>query len=210
MTNQLLDPPPCEFIIRRECKFKARGIKPGNTKKTPGCAHCGRGMLDFAHLGGPPSMNSHSIMHNAQNFNATESAWQWRICLGLIESGLPRGLATVNVEIQIGFETYTGRDEGNHRWMPEKSLGDGLVKGYGYNKDVVDEDGKKVKDDKGKVVKEWVQLIDGGWLSEDTFFPIRRYSVGNLEGVHDPGQSWMRVMLFGSFTEPEPSPRSTR
>jgi hypothetical protein len=33
-------------------------------------------------------------------------------------------------------------------------------------------------------------------LSSDTFYPVRRYTMGNLEGVHSPGRSWLRLLIF--------------
>jgi hypothetical protein len=53
-------------------------------------------------------------------------------------------------------------------------------------------------------------LTRGGWLEEDTFWPIRRYSMGDLEGRHTPGESWTRLLIFGSFIPPIPDPRAVK
>lgn len=198
MTNDQLVAGTYEFVIERKCRFKAQGIKPGNKKKTPGCAHCGLAMDHLDHLGAPPTMNNHSI--ERQNFNKIKATWQHACCLGIIRSGMPRGLQAVTVEIIIGFEEYRATDEGNRRWMPEKSLGDALVNGYGY----------RMPKKKGQKKGDWVQVIDGGWIPDDSFWPIMRYSVGNLQGVHTPGESWMRVIMFPSTIEPTPAERVER
>lgn len=39
-------------------------------------------------------------------------------------------------------------------------------------------------------------LTEGGYLEDDCFFPVRRYSFGGLEGVHAPGRSFTRLLLF--------------
>lgn len=181
---------PLEITIKRDHAFKKRPIKPGNTKPSPGCAKCGLAKVNVCHIGAPPSMNNHSI--DRQAFAVVKGAWQHAIGMALVESGLPRGLESILVEVRIGFETYVERDEGNLRWMVEKALGDTFVGGYGY------------KDPK---TKEWVQVIPGGWLSADSFWPRKRYSMGNIEGVHTPRESSITFTLFPSMTPPTPAPR---
>jgi hypothetical protein len=39
-------------------------------------------------------------------------------------------------------------------------------------------------------------LVVGGWLEDDCFFPVRRYSFGGMEAVHTPGSSSVRLVLF--------------
>lgn len=39
-------------------------------------------------------------------------------------------------------------------------------------------------------------LVTGGWLEDDCFYPVRRYSFGAMEGVHTPSQSSTRLILF--------------
>lgn len=39
-------------------------------------------------------------------------------------------------------------------------------------------------------------LVEGGWIPDDTFFPVRHYSFGNLEGEYVPNRSALRLMLF--------------
>ena len=33
-------------------------------------------------------------------------------------------------------------------------------------------------------------------IPDDTFYPVRRYTMGNLEGVDSPGRSWLRLLIF--------------
>lgn len=43
-----------------------------------------------------------------------------------------------------------------------------------------------------------------GVIPEDCFYPVRRYTMGNLEGVHSPGRSWTRLLVFESVAEVAP------
>lgn len=172
-----------ELLIARQCVWKKR---EGNRK---GCERCGLPKLHPDHMGGPPSMNNHSI--DRQAFASVKEAWHRVLAEALVESGLRRGLESVDVQIRIGFPTYVERDEGNHRWMVEKAFGDTLVGGY-----------VKTKTVRGQTVHETV--IEGGWLPADSFWPTRRYSMGSLEGTHTPGESWVRLLVFGSMVPPVP------
>lgn len=198
---------PVEILIERDHRFKKkparRDKKKDKTVQPPGCATCGEAKDHPYHLGSPPSMNNHSIAFNRMAFAGVKSTWQHVVAEKVQASGLPRGLQAIYVECVIGFDEYRECDEGNHRWMPEKAGGDALVNGWGYSI-------KTGTDDKGKTIKEWVQVIEGGWLKSDSFFPARRFSVGNLEGVHTPGESWTRMRIFPSMDPPTVSPRNDR
>lgn len=41
-------------------------------------------------------------------------------------------------------------------------------------------------------------LVDGGWLVDDSFYPVRRYTFGQLEGEHCPGQNGILIRIFPS------------
>src|ERR1041384_7167724 len=47
-------------------------------------------------------------------------------------------------------------------------------------------------------------LVREGVIPDDTFYPVRRYTMGILEGVHTPGRSWLRVLVFESVAEVVP------
>lgn len=47
-------------------------------------------------------------------------------------------------------------------------------------------------------------LVAEGIIPDDTFFPVRRYTMGGLDGVHTPGRSWLRVLVFESIAAVAP------
>lgn len=194
---------PVEVRIERACKWKAKP-KHGDGRKQLGCANCGEAKYHPGHVGAPPSMNDHSIDRVA--FAQVKGQWEHAMCLALLASGLPRGLEAATVEVLIGFDQYRDRDEGNLRWMIEKALGDALVHGHlkamKANAETAPLLGLE-KDDKYRQV-----VIPGGWLPSDSFWPRRRYSMGNLEGRHAPGESWTVFRVFPSTREPEPEPHA--
>lgn len=120
---------PYDLTIERDHPFKKKDRNPATGKVPPGCAVCGAGKLRRQHLGAPPSMNNGGSGMDRMAFQALKSAWQDAFLAELEACGLPRGLGAVMVEAQIGFPTRAERDEGNHRWMIEKALGDALVEG---------------------------------------------------------------------------------
>jgi hypothetical protein len=126
-------PEPVEITVRRDHAFRRRDKrwdeKKGKTVQPPGCAECGKGKLAAAHLGAPPSMNDGGSGMDRMAFQALKKAWQERLTTLLWASNLEFGLAGVTVEGLIGFPTRAERDQGNHRWMVEKALGDALVAG---------------------------------------------------------------------------------
>ena len=114
---------PVELEIVRDHPFKR---KPG---KKRGCATCGAGKLDPAHLGAPPSMNSGNHSMHPQAYQALKHAWQTVLTDALERTGLPTRLDRVMVEGECTFPDRGRRDQGNYRWMLEKALGDALVAG---------------------------------------------------------------------------------
>lgn len=94
-----------------------------------GCGQCGRAKTHIDHMGAPPSLNVGGSGHNHFAYQNTKKAWQ-ALFLQLLEaSGLERPLARVTVEGIVCFPIRRVRDEGNHRFMLEKALGDALVEG---------------------------------------------------------------------------------
>jgi hypothetical protein len=200
---------PVEIEIRRDHAYKKK--KPRTEVKgaverrvkPPGCAACGGARWARQHLGAPPSLNEGGSGMDRMAFQALKGAWQWALADALEASGLPRGLEAVTAEVLVGFETRASRDEGNLRWMIEKALGDALVDGYWKrvegdrlpalleaDPDLVTRPAPRSRD------KVDVRVVEGGWLPDDSFWPVRRYSMGNLEGRHAPRESWTRVALF--------------
>lgn len=135
---------PVQVEIVRQCEWKRKpcgncGLpktnrvhaKPekGGTcvyAKKFGCANCGLAKLHPDHLGQPPSMNifgSGSPLY----FQDTKKAWAALLRDHLAVSGLPKGLAGVLVEGECSFGDNRARDQGNHRAVLEKVLGDVLT-----------------------------------------------------------------------------------
>jgi hypothetical protein len=114
----------------RVCHFKRRPDEDGHRKL--GCARCGRPKADRFHMGQPPSVNplvSGAGAGNAQIYAAQKRQWQSLLIDLLSASGLPRPLERVLVEGEATFPTRQRRDQGNHRFLIEKALGDALVEG---------------------------------------------------------------------------------
>jgi hypothetical protein len=117
---------PVELLWERDHEFVAKG-----KKKTKGerCQECGRGFTVLCHHGYPRSLNTLGS-GNRFAFQQAKHAWQeiWDAKLGAAELG---ACQSIYVECQITFPDLKPRDEGNMRFMLEKSFGDALKAG-GY------------------------------------------------------------------------------
>lgn len=132
-----------------ECHFEAKpcalcGLPKSNRAHRPkktaacsgkwprGCNRCGRNKGDLAHFGAPPSLNLLSSGPGADNphfYAGLKKTWQGLLAELLEDSDLPRGLGRVTVEGLVTFPTAGRRDQGNHRVLLEKALGDALTDG---------------------------------------------------------------------------------
>jgi hypothetical protein len=137
-----LDPVLIEVV--RECDFKRKpcgecGLPKSNEihKGSPprcvftrrlGCDRCGRAARDPVHYGAPSSLNVFGS-GNPKTYWQEKMNWQAILTPLLIASGLPKGLERVMVEGEATFPTRAGRDQGNHRVLIEKALGDALEAG---------------------------------------------------------------------------------
>lgn len=97
-------------------------------KTRRGCAVCKEAKTHRDHLGAPPSMN---VLGSGDQwtYRSMKTAWEELLTGALEASGLPKGLDHVLVEGQCTFPDNRRRDQGNHRFMLEKALGDALVAG---------------------------------------------------------------------------------
>ncbi len=93
-----------------------------------GCGECGKAKTHPDHHGYPPSMNLLGS-GNQFAFRAMKQAWQDRLAELLGDAELPTGLDRVVVEGVLTVPDRVRRDQGNHRFMLEKALGDALVEG---------------------------------------------------------------------------------
>ncbi len=93
-----------------------------------GCATCGLPKGHADHRGAPDSFN---VMagRDPNVYRRIIENWAPVLTAALAVSGLPKGLAGVVVEGEVSFGDNTDRDQGNHRVMIEKALGDALVRG---------------------------------------------------------------------------------
>jgi hypothetical protein len=93
-----------------------------------GCGECGKAKTDTCHHGAPPTLNALGS-GNQFAFQAHKKAWQALLIDLVAETDLPHGLAAVLVEGEMTFPDRKRRDQGNHRFLIEKALGDALVEG---------------------------------------------------------------------------------
>lgn len=159
---------PCGACGRPKSNPAHRSAEKGGScefARKLGCANCGLPKAHPDHLGEPPSMNSGNHSMDKHAYQALKHDWQAALRSELDRSELPKGLAGVMVEGLIGFPDLRERDQGNVRWMVEKSLGD--------------------------------ELVAGGWIRSDGFYPVVRYEFNGLQAVHSPGEAWTRLMIFG-------------
>lgn len=101
---------------------------PFQKQSKRGCAVCGRAKTHPEHQGAAPSMN---VLGSGNQFayQALKQTWQELLIRALEEADLPRPLGRVVAEGEVTFPDRRRRDQGNHRFFVEKSLGDALTAG---------------------------------------------------------------------------------
>lgn len=112
---------PVEILHERDHRFAKR---PGR-----GCEQCGKGRHDIAHHGTPQSVRLFGSGANHFTYQTIKHAWQQRLTELLNVAELPKGLGRVLVEGEVCFPDRQRRDQGNHRFVVEKALGDALTAG---------------------------------------------------------------------------------
>lgn len=139
---------PIEIELVRECRFKVKpcglcGLPKSNKAHTPkitstcdykranGCANCGAAKNDPRHLGAPESFNLFGGRSGWQQYESIKGRWSKALIPLLAASDLPKPCTRISVEGEVSFGDNTARDQGNHRVIVEKALGDVLVaEGY--------------------------------------------------------------------------------
>lgn len=111
---------PIEIAHARDHEFVKRSSR--------GCATCGRAKTHWSHHGYPPSLNALGD-GNRFAYRAMKETWEERLGALLGDAELPTGLARVTVEGVLTVPDRKRRDQGNHRFLLEKALGDALVDG---------------------------------------------------------------------------------
>lgn len=158
---------PVELFLEREHAFRKKPKDPVTGKKRIGCAVCGQGERRKAHLGAPPSMNDGGSGMNRREFWQLKMAWMAVLREQIVASPLGALEEPLPaVLVEVQMGFPTYQDR------DEGNLRWMLEKALG---DV---------------------LKDAGVIPADTFFPVRRYTMGNLDGVHSPGRSWLRLLIF--------------
>lgn len=79
--------------------------------------------------GTPPSLNAVGYRSHWAVGRKHKLQWQGYIALALMEQKVPRRLKRVEATATLRFKQRRRRDEGNHRVLVEKALGDALVEG---------------------------------------------------------------------------------
>ena len=113
---------PVEVVLTRDHAFEK---KPD---KGRGCGICGGAKNARAHIGAPPSLNVLGS-GNVFAFQAIKKSLSEALREGLEQTDLPRPLGRVLVEGECTFPDRKKRDQGNHRALLEKALGDTLTEG---------------------------------------------------------------------------------
>jgi hypothetical protein len=113
---------PVEIVLDRDHAFEK---KPARGR---GCAVCGDAKTARQHFGAPPSLNVLGS-GNVFAFQAIKKSLMAALIEGLELADLQRPVARVLVEGECTFPDRKKRDQGNHRALLEKALGDALVEG---------------------------------------------------------------------------------
>lgn len=160
---------PVELYLEREHAFRKKRPDLASGKKRIGCAVCGAGRRAKEHMGVPPSLNDGGSGMNRREFWQIKMAWS--DVLSELVTGSALGALTAPLEA-VHVEVQMGFPTYQDR--DEGNLRWMLEKVLG---DV---------------------FVSAAVIPADTFFPVRRYTMGNLDGVHSPGRSWLRLLVFQS------------
>jgi hypothetical protein len=79
--------------------------------------------------GTPPSLNKVGFQSHWTKARKAKRDWEQWLSIALLEQRVPRGLKRVEATATLRFKVRRRRDEGNHRALLEKALGDVLQAG---------------------------------------------------------------------------------
>lgn len=164
---------PVQIKITRHHEYK---------KGTRGCQVCKGAKYAPQHLGHSESVNS-IIGGGHFIYQSQLKGWKEAICLALVETELPKPCSRIYVQGTMCFprKYNKGPDQGNHRFIVEKAMGDALENGYGYS-----------TGSKKKGTYEWHQVIPGGWVKNDDW---KTYEFSDLAYEMRPGESWTHLII---------------
>lgn len=159
----------------------ARGCKsPDSNGKSCNKAH-------FHPTHNLPTLNE-ALTHDWVVYQGALKHWKPWLIGAVTESGLPRGLAAITVDMLLVFPTRNRRDEGNMRGFIEKALGDSLASPL-----CMDCAGTEAR--KGRCLACGSSDLAPPWIPDDTFFPVVHYSWGVTEARYESGVREMRLLL---------------
>lgn len=130
------------------------------------------------HLGLPPSLNVIGSRGGHHTYNALKVAWEEILRAELNITGLPAG------------------------WGPEAAAGTPKIRSI-HAEGVCCFPRANAKDQGNfrwfleKVVGDTLEA--GGWIKDDSFWPVVRFEFGGLQFEHRLGEFWTRVMLFATY-----------
>ena len=97
-----------------------------------------RHRVSLAIPGTPPSLNQIGYHSHWSVGRKAKRDWEQWLQIALLEQRVPKGLSSVTAQATIRFKQRRRRDEGNHRVLIEKALGDVLVQGGWLSDDTPD------------------------------------------------------------------------
>lgn len=175
---------PVVIEISGDHAYKDRGKhRSGCGFVMPDGSTCMAAMFATQHLSLPLSLNVVGSRGGHFTYKTSKSAWEQVIHDELVRTGLPRG------------------------WSKPK---EGFVAEHGTTRlTMITVEARlcfpvaRFARDQGNfrwfLEKCLGDCLDrGGWLEDDSIYPVRRYEFGGLEIEHRPGEAWTRMMLFPS------------
>lgn len=157
---------PVELYMERQHAFKKKSPHPVTGKKRLGCEVCGLAKRHVDHLGAPPSLNEGGSGLKREAYQTIKGTWKDAL-RDLVRAS---ALGALDGPLEsVHVEAQVGFF--NRQERDEGNLEWMLKKALG---DV---------------------LVEEGVLVSDCFYPVCRYTL-SLEGVHSPGRSWLRLLVF--------------
>jgi hypothetical protein len=124
---------PCKRCGRPKSNPVHRKPDKGGTcefQRQLGCDRCGKARKHADHFGAPESFNIFAG-RRPEVYRSQLASWEEMLSPLLAASGLPKGLDHVLVEGRVSFGNEHEHDQGNHRVILEKALGD-VLEADGY------------------------------------------------------------------------------
>jgi hypothetical protein len=124
---------PCGVCGKPKSNPAHRKPEKGGTcsfRRQLGCARCGKARKDPDHFGAPDTFNAFAG-RDPMIYRSQLAAMEEMLSPLIAASGLPKGLDYVLVEGRVSFGDGRERDQGNHRVLLEKALGD-VLEADGY------------------------------------------------------------------------------